>query len=189
MAYEMDLLRAQVLTGDWVRQELQDSLEAQEFENALQVQEQDRHIVQLQARCTQLQDALEQTRHDWKLEQTMWNQTVQHLQHKITELLQQQQQQVSEKQQVSSSVDSVFRTDPKQPPPSTPAQHSSTLSSTHAQEMGDWKVPPPSSCCQWLVWYSGTLDRSTTFWISALSVLTMTCILLAMGLALQQKKN
>jgi chromosome segregation ATPase len=73
---QLDRAHAQILTADMVRKELEDTLEAEQYTWELRVQDQERHIMQLQEDCKLLQEDLNQCRTQWKEAEQGWSEEV-----------------------------------------------------------------------------------------------------------------
>ena len=73
---QLDRAHAQILTADMVRKELEDTLEAEQYTWELRVQDQERHIMQLQDECKLLQEDLNQCRMQWREAEQGWSEEV-----------------------------------------------------------------------------------------------------------------
>lgn len=80
---QLDRAHAQILTADMVRQELEDTLEAEQYTWELRVQDQERQIVKLQEQCDTLTHDLEQCRSQWKEAEVGWNQELNELKEEL----------------------------------------------------------------------------------------------------------
>ena len=80
---QLDRAHAQILTADMVRKELEDTLEAEQYTWELRVQDQERHIQELQQDCTTLVADLESVKKQWKESDANWQKQVDELKAKL----------------------------------------------------------------------------------------------------------